>query len=352
MKIAPIWRVLETQGRAGEAVLVHTEQHYDDKMSRIFFDDLKLPKPHYALGVGSGSQAVQTAKVMMAFEPVVMEEKPDLVVVVGDVNSTVACAMVAAKLHVPVAHVEAGLRSRDKRMPEELNRLMTDVISDLLLTPSRDADENLKNEGISEDRIHFVGNVMIDSLRLLEGKADESSVLEQTGVAEGSYALVTLHRPSNVDDQKTLTDILSALDHIQKHVPMVWPIHPRTSKMIDQFGLRGIVQEMKNIHVIEPVGYLDALKLQKCAKLVLTDSAGLQEETTAFGVPCLTVRENTERPVTVSEGSSTLVGVLPERIISVADQVLGGTYKKGRIPERWDGYAAQRIVAAFDRLKT
>lgn len=350
MKIAPIWRMCEKRSDIFDTTLVHTEQHYDDKMSQIFFDDLGLPKPHYQLGIGSGSQAVQTAKVMMAFEPVVIDEKPDLVVVVGDVNSTVACAMVAAKLNVTVAHVEAGLRSYDRSMPEEINRLITDAISDVLLTPSRDADENLRQEGTAENRIHFVGNVMIDSLRFLETKADMSPILSKAVVTSGEYALVTLHRASNVDDQNTLEGILQALDHVQKKIPIVWPLHPRTAKMIDQFELRGLLAHMENVKLIEPVGYLDCLKLEKNAKLVLTDSGGLQEETTAFGVPCLTLRENTERPVTISEGTNSLVGVSPDRIIEVADQVLSGQYKPGQIPEGWDGRAAERMVEVFSRL--
>jgi UDP-N-acetylglucosamine 2-epimerase (non-hydrolysing) len=352
MKIAPIWRACKKRDGMFDPVLVHTEQHYDDKMSQIFFDDLGLPKPHYQLGVRSGSQAEQTARVMLAFEPVVIDEEPDLVVVVGDVTSTVACAMVATKLNVKVAHVEAGLRSRDRSMPEEINRLMTDAISDVLLTPSRDADENLRQEGVSEERIHFVGNVMIDSLRLLEDKADTSSILDQAVVEAGEYAFVTLHRPSNVDDRDTFLGILQALDHVQKQIPIVWPLHPRTAKMLDQLALRGVLSEMENVRLIEPVGYLDALKLQKCAKLVLTDSGGLQEETTALGVPCLTMRENTERPVTISEGTNTLVGVSADRIIEVADQVFDGAYHKaGRIPEGWDGQAAERMVEVFEGLR-
>lgn len=347
MKIAPIWQACKRQADQFDPILVHTEQHYDDKMSKIFFEDLALPKPHYQLGVGSGSQAVQTANVMVAFEPVVIGEKPDWVIVVGDVNSTVACAMVAAKLGVNVAHVEAGLRSRDRSMPEEINRLMTDAISDLLLTPSLDANENLRQEGIPKSRIHFVGNVMIDSLRLLECKADASSVLDYVDVKADQYAFVTLHRPSNVDDRTTLLGILNALDHVQRKIPLVWPLHPRTSKMVDLFKMREILTNMNNVRLIEPVGYLDALKLQKCAKLVLTDSGGVQEETTAFGVPCLTLRENTERPVTITEGTNTLVGVSTDRITEKSDQILGGQYKTGRIPDGWDGQAANRILEAI-----
>ena len=250
-----------------------------------------------------------------------------------------------------VAHVEAGLRSRDRSMPEEINRLITDAISDLLLTPSRDADDNLRQEGVPQERIHFVGNVMIDSLRLLEAKADTSPILGRLGVSSGNYAFVTLHRPSNVDDRATFLGILAALDHVQKQIPIVWPLHPRTAKMVDTLGLNEMLSQMANVKRISPVGYLDALKLQKCAKLVLTDSGGLQEETTAFGVPCLTLRENTERPVTLSEGTNTLVGVSTQRIIEVADQVLGGHYKAGRIPEGWDGQAAKRMVGVFEGLE-
>ena len=350
MKIAPIWRACKKQDDLFDPVLVHTEQHYDDKMSQVFFNDLGLPKPHYQLGVGSGSQAVQTAMVMTAFEPVVLNESPDLVVVVGDVNSTVACAMVAAKLNVKVAHVEAGLRSYDRSMPEEINRLITDAISDVLLTPSRDADENLRQEGVNEARIHFVGNVMIDSLRFLESKADNSSILDQAVIEAGKYAFVTLHRPSNVDDRETFLEILRALDHVQKQISIVWPLHPRTAKMIDQLALRDVVARMENVKLIDPVGYLDALKLQKCARLVLTDSGGLQEETTAFGVPCLTMRENTERPVTIEEGTNTLVGVTSPHIIAVADHVLRGQYKVGKMPEGWDGHAAERITSVLAKI--
>lgn len=347
MKIAPIWQALCKEPDVFEPVLVHTEQHYDDRMSEVFIRELNLPEPHHRLGVGSGSQAVMTAKVMTAFEPVLLAEEPDLVVVVGDVNASVACALVSAKLHVPVAHVEAGLRSRDRSMPEEINRIVTDTLSDLLLTPSEDANENLIREGVPEEKIHFVGNVMIDSLRLLEQKADASPILETLGVMSGEYALVTAHRVSNVDDRETLSGILLALDRIQNRIQMVWPLHPRTGNRIEQFGFQDRVDRMEGLKIIDPVGYLDVLKLQKNARMVLTDSGGIQEETTAFGVPCLTMRENTERPVTIEVGTNSLVGVGPERIVAEAEAVLAGDYRTGCVPEFWDGGTAERIAGVF-----
>ena len=347
MKIAPIQAELARFPGDFQPVLVHTGQHYDARMSDVFFQDLGIPEPDYHLGVGSGTHAEQTGRTMMAFEPVLASEAPALVVVVGDVNATVACAVDAAKIGIPVAHVEAGLRSRDRTMPEEINRVLTDAISDLLLTPSADANENLKQEGVVEARIRLVGNVMIDSLRRLEGKADASPVLESLGVAPGAYALMTLHRPSNVDDRGIFEGILSALAPIQRRVPVVFPAHPRTRKMIDQFGMGDRVAGMAGMKLTDPVGYLDFLKLQKHAALVLTDSGGIQEETTALGVPCLTLRENTERPVTVEVGTNTLVGMNPARIVAEAQTVLDGRYKAGRIPDLWDGRTAERIVATF-----
>jgi len=347
MKIAPIQAELAKSPDAFQPVLVHTGQHYDARMSDVFFQDLGIPEPAYHLGVGSGTHAEQTGRTMMAFEPVLASEAPDLVVVVGDVTATVACAVDAAKMGIPVAHVEAGLRSRDRKMPEEINRVLTDAISDLLLTPSADANQNLKQEGVAEARIRLVGNVMIDSLRRLEDRADASPVLESLGVAPGAYALMTLHRPSNVDNRTILEGILSALHPIQRRVPVVFPAHPRTRKMIDQFGMGDRVTEMTGLKLTDPVGYLDFLKLQKHAALVLTDSGGVQEETTALGVPCLTLRENTERPVTVTVGTNTLVGMNPDRIVAEAQAVLDGRYKAGHIPDLWDGRTAKRIVAAF-----
>ena len=344
MKIAPIWQALIQHSDVFQPILVHTEQHYDDKMSQVFLKELKLPKPDYLLGVGSGSPAAQMAKIMASFEGVLLKEEPDMVLVVGDVTSTVACAMSAALYNIPVAHVEAGLRSRDRSMPEEINRLMTDPISDLLLTPSEDASENLRQEGIEEKRIHFVGNVMIDSLRLLESRADTSPILNGLGVTPGEYVFVTMHRASNVDDKNTLSGLLDALSQVQEYTRMVWPIHPRARKMIEQFGLGDVLANMSNTKMVDPIGYIDCLKLQKDAKFVLTDSGGLQEETTAFGVPCLTMRENTERPVTIEQGTNTLVGISPKRIVVEARAVVDGTYKTGCVPKLWDGKAAERIA--------
>ena len=347
MKIAPILTSLRREPDRFEPLLVHTGQHYDVRMSDVFFQELGLPEPDYHLEVGSGSHGEQTAKVMVAFEKVLLSESPDLVVVVGDVNPTLACALDAAKLCIPVAHVEAGLRSRDRRMPEEINRVLTDAISSFLFTPSRDGDDNLVKEGLPAERIHFVGNVMIDSLRLLEPLADESDVLGRLGVGERGYAVLTLHRPSNVDDEAVLKGILSALDEIQREVPIVFPAHPRTLARLSEFGLQERVAGMEGLHLAEPVSYLDSLKLQKSARMVLTDSGGLQEETTAFGVPCLTIRENTERPVTLDVGTNVLVGTRPESIVDTARRVIAGDCREGWLPELWDGHAAERIVAVL-----
>src|SRR5690606_37619548 len=305
MKVAPILKELAKQGH--EAVLVHTGQHYDAQMSAAFFRDLELPEPDHYLGVGSASHAVQTARVMEAFEPVLLEERPDWVVVVGDVNSTLACALVTAKLGYEIgcrlAHVEAGLRSHDWRMPEEVNRVLTDRLSDLLLTPSRDADENLRAEGIPEERIGFVGNVMIDTLFAQLPKARARDVPGQMGLERKCYAVVTLHRPSNVDDPTALRTVLEALGRVAREMPVVLPIHPRTRKNAENFGLSGLMEPLR---VIEPLGYTEMLSLVEGAAIVLTDSGGLQEETTALGVPCITLREQTERPITLTEGTNRL----------------------------------------------
>ena len=351
MKIAPIEAELRKRPDLFDVVLVHTGQHYDEKMSRVFFEELGLPEPDVYLGAGSGSHAAQTAQVMVEFEKVLLKESPDWVVVAGDVNSTLACALDAAKLHIPVAHVEAGLRSRDRAMPEEVNRVMTDAICDLLFTPSRDGDANLLREGVDPARIAFVGNVMIDSLRKFEAVADASRVLETLGVGGGRYGLVTLHRPSNVDDPVQLGSVLDALEEIQRRIPLIFPVHPRSLKMMKEHGLQSRVESLSNLRLIEPVGYVDFLKLEKNAALVLTDSGGIQEETTAFGVPCLTLRENTERPVTVEEGTNVLVGLDKRRIVAEAVRVLSGDVKTGRLPELWDGRAAERIVASFMSLR-
>jgi len=349
MKIAPIVAAGKRRPREFQLTVVHTGQHYDATMSDAFFRDLNLPPPDVYLGVGSGSHAAQTAAVMQAFEPVVLKEKPDWVVVVGDVNSTLACALVCAKLNIKVAHVEAGLRSRDRSMPEEINRLLTDQIADLLLTPSRDADENLRAEGVPEERIRFVGNVMIDSLTSQSERARQSSILVDLGLAENSYAVLTLHRPSNVDEQRALVRILDALTAIADRLPIVFPIHPRTRKMIDELGLGKRVQQITNLRLIDAIGYLDFLRLMSCARLVLTDSGGIQEETTVLGIPCITLRDNTERPITVTSGTNRIAGTDTGKIIVAACSALGNVFDKSSTtkPEFWDGHTADRILDAL-----
>ncbi|HEX8638114.1 MAG TPA: UDP-N-acetylglucosamine 2-epimerase (non-hydrolyzing) [Pyrinomonadaceae bacterium] len=344
MKIAPIQR--EMLGRAADfaPLIVHTGQHYDAAMSDSFFVDLGIPEPDFHLEVGSASHAVQTARIMTAFEPIVLQEKPDWVLVVGDVNSTIACALVCAKLNVKVAHVEAGLRSRDRRMPEEINRILTDAISDLLLTTSPDADENLKAENIAEDKIKFVGNVMIDSLFHSLKLAESSTIRENLRLTEKEYAVLTLHRPSNVDDEMIFSGLLEALCEIGEKLPIIFPAHPRTRANIEKFRLTEKVSA-SNIRLIEPLGYLDFMRLYSGARLVLTDSGGLQEETTALSIPCLTLRENTERPVTISHGTNILVGTNPEKIKQAAFEVLSreNLSSDKKIPPLWDGQAAERI---------
>lgn len=325
-------------------VLLHTGQHYDDNMSRIFFDELGLPSPDIYLGVGSGSHAEVTAKVMIGSEKVLLEYRPNLVVVVGDVNSTLACAMTASKLWVPIAHVEAGLRSFDRHMPEEINRVVTDALSTWLFITERDARENLLREGISQERIHFVGNLMIDTLLRNRQEALQKQVLQRFDVKPVSYAVLTLHRPSNVDHAEQLDTILGALARIQEHLPVVFPVHPRTLTRLQKFGLRRHVDALPNLRVCEPLGYLDFLHLMACAQVVLTDSGGVQEETTILGVPCLTLRENTERPVTLTQGTNRLVGTDPERVVAEVERILRGDVPQALVPELWDGKAAQRIV--------
>src|SRR5215213_5650708 len=349
MKVAPIVEAMRRRPAEFEPVVLHTGQHYDALMSDAFFKDLGLPAPDVHLGVGSGSHAQQTAAVMQSFEPVILQEKPDWVVVVGDVNSTIACALVCAKLGILVAHVEAGLRSRDRTMPEEINRLLTDQIADLLLTPSRDADENLLAEGIPQERIRFVGNVMIDSLFTQLKRADDSRVREDLGVASRDYAALTLHRPSNVDDAATFSRILDALEEISRRLPIIFPVHPRTRARIHEFNLADAFERAPGLRLVEPLGYLDFLRLYSGARLVLTDSGGIQEETTALGIPCLTLRENTERPVTVELGTNRVVGTDPERIVAEAEAALARDRQKEppRVPPLWDGHAAGRVLDAL-----
>lgn len=348
MKVAPIYAEMKRRSGEFEPLIVHTGQHYDAAMSDSFFDDLGLPKPDVYLGVGSASHAVQTAKIMTEFEPVVLEHKPDWVLVVGDVNSTIACALVCAKLGVKVAHVEAGLRSRDRSMPEEINRILTDSISDLLLTPSTDGDENLKAEGIAPEKIRFVGNVMIDSLLDHLTRAEDSTVRNDLGLSEKEYAVVTLHRPSNVDERETFSGILEALLNISKEIPVIFPAHPRTKAKIAEFGFTEKI-ENSNLKLIEPLGYLDFLRLYSGARLVLTDSGGLQEETTVLSIPCLTLRENTERPITIEMGTNQLVGVNKHKIETAAFEILqkAPANNSARIPPLWDGKTAGRICDAL-----
>ncbi len=346
MKIAPVIRAIAGAGLA-EQRLVHTGQHYDAAMSDVFFSDLGLPEPDLHLGVGSGSHAEQTARVMVAFERVCVDERPDLVVVAGDVNSTMACAIDCAKLRIPCAHVEAGLRSFDLEMPEEVNRIVTDRLCDLLFTPSADGDENLRNEGVDPARIFRVGNVMIDSLLEHLPRARETRALSRIGVRAGDYAVLTLHRPSNVDDPAVLRGIFDALEEVQLRLPVVFPVHPRTRARLQEFGLGERVEALRGLHLCEPLGYLDFLGLTSQARLVLTDSGGLQEETTALGIPCLTLRENTERPITVTEGTNELVGTDPRAIAAAASRALDGGSRPGRIPALWDGKASERIARAI-----
>ncbi|MFD5325532.1 non-hydrolyzing UDP-N-acetylglucosamine 2-epimerase [Streptomyces sp. NPDC127092] len=335
MKIKPVLDALEARG--AETVLVHTGQHYDPAMNDVFFRDLGLRPPDHFLGVGSGSHATQTGRVMAAFEPLVDELAPDLVVVVGDVNSTLACALVTAKAGPLLAHVEAGLRSRDWSMPEEVNRVATDRISDYLLAPSEDAAENLRAEGHHDDQVHVVGNVMIDTLFANLERAKESRSLAELGLETEEYGLVTLHRPANVDDPGILAGLLKGLGEVAAHCPLVLPVHPRAAERIDAIGVPG------GIRLVPPAGYLDFIALQAGARIVLTDSGGVQEETTALGVPCVTLRDNTERPITVEQGTNVLAGRDPERIVATAVGLLAAPPPPRR-PELWDGRAGERIA--------
>ncbi len=348
MKIAPIQRIMDER-KTFETVLLHTGQHYDERMSKLFFDDLQMPKPDIYLNVGSASHAIQTAKIMTEFEKVVIAEKPDLVIVVGDVNSTAACSLVATKLGVKVAHVEAGLRSFDRTMPEEINRIVTDVISDFLFVTEQSGLNNLKHEGIADSKVHFVGHVMIDSLIYFMEKAKNSTIKKDLNLDSDQYALVTLHRPGNVDNKENFLKLLNAFQVIEKDLKIIFPIHPRALKMIDQFGLQDMIGAMKNVILLEPLGYLDFMNLMHSAKLVLTDSGGIQEETTYLQIPCITMRENTERPVTVDLGTNVLVGSDTQRIIQETKKILEGHNKIGQIPDLWDGNAARRIVDILEK---
>jgi UDP-N-acetylglucosamine 2-epimerase (non-hydrolysing) len=347
MKMAPIIEAMNRYPERITHLLVHTGQHYDEKMSSSFFVDLGMPRPDINLEVGSGSHAEQTAKIMVEFEKVCLREKPDLVIVVGDVNSTMACTITAKKLGIQVGHVEAGLRSRDMAMPEEINRLCTDVLCDFLFTTDHFADENLLAEGVGQEKIHFVGNVMIDTLLRHREKAREIGLVEKLGLKPQGFATLTLHRPSNVDDPVVLGGLLEALADISRQLPIIFPIHPRTRKMAEQFGFSHFFSSddaVSGLWVTEPLGYLEFLHLNMNARLVLTDSGGLQEETTVLGVPCITMRNNTERPITCELGTNFLVGNDPARVLECARKILSGDLPQGRVPEKWDGRAAERSV--------
>lgn len=343
MKIAPVYRAMEQYSDI-EQVLVHTGQHYSPEMSTHFFDELGMPRPDVNLNVGSGSHAVQTARIMEAFEPVLEERKPDLVIVVGDVNSTIACALDAKKLHIPVAHVEAGLRSFDMRMPEEVNRVLTDRISDYLFTTEASGNDNLEKEGVPAHQVHFVGNVMIDSLVNHLPKAKARTTLADLGVEEGKYLLVTIHRPSNVDDEATLRSLTSTLQEAAKRLPILIPLHPRTRGNLGRFGWLDDFLATPGVTVCEPLGYLDFLKCQTGAAAILTDSGGIQEESTYLGVPCITMRENTERPATITQGTNRLIGNDREQILAALDDALAQERGSHPVPPLWDGSAAERIA--------
>ncbi|MBI4994745.1 UDP-N-acetylglucosamine 2-epimerase (non-hydrolyzing) [Candidatus Peregrinibacteria bacterium] len=346
MKIAPMVAEAKKYNHF-QNILVHTGQHYDKKMSCVFFDELKIPKPDINLGIGSGNHAQQTGKIMIKFDAVLEKLQPDLVIVVGDVNSTIACSLAAKKRGVKVAHVEAGLRSFDWTMPEEINRVLTDRISDFLFCTEKSAVENLKTEGISAKKIFFVGNVMIDTLLAQKRRAEKSKILQKLGLAGKKYALTTLHRPSNVDDKKMLKKIIKILGKISAKMPVIFPIHPRTEKNLKKWRIKS----GSGIRLIKPVGYLDFLKLMTRASVVLTDSGGIQEETTILGVPCLTLRQNTERPVTVSEGTNKIVGASEEKIVKYVSAILKNKsfFKYRKQPKLWDGRAAQRIIKIITR---
>ncbi len=343
MKIAPIMAACAKYDDI-ESVLVHTGQHYDEKMSDLFFRELGIPKPDINLGIGGGTHAEQTAAIMTAFEPVVIEQAPDAVLVVGDVNSTIATGLVAVKLGIQLIHVEAGLRSGDRSMPEEINRILTDAISDQLFCTEQSGVDHLLREGVDDGKIHLVGNVMIDTLLKNKEQADRSAILEDLKLRQGEYAVLTLHRPSNVDDSDTLDRLIGVLELVQNDIPVIFPIHPRTRKNLAAFGLSDRIEQATNLHLIDPIGYLDFMKLMANAKLVLTDSGGIQEETTILKVPCLTLRENTERPITIEFGTCEIVGTDSDQILSAYNRIMTEQSNQPRTPPLWDGKAAERIV--------
>ena len=347
MKIAPLYHALSATTWCNPRI-VHTGQHYDFNMSDAFFLDLGLPDSHYNLGIGSGSHAEQTGNVMIAYEKVCLENPPDGIVVVGDVNSTAACAMVGTKLWIPVVHLEAGLRSGDRRMPEEINRLVTDAIADLLWTPSADADANLLREGVDKNKIDLIGNIMIDSFEMLRSKIESSGARESLGLKSEKYGIVTLHRPSNVDDADTLRSIVDSLEEITADIRLIFVSHPRTMKNLQRFALLDRLREINGIDLLDPIPYIDFMNIVTGAALTITDSGGLQEETTYLGIPCLTMRENTERPITVTQGTNKLVS--HHELLTCVRKILAGEWSKGSCPPLWDGQAAGRAVLSLEKL--
>ncbi len=341
MKIAPLHKVLERFPDKVHHRICHTGQHFDENMSRVFFEELEMPRPDFYLGVSGGSHAGQTARIMIEFEKVLHQEKPQLVVVPGDVNSTMAASLVASKMGIPIAHIEAGLRSFDRSMPEEINRMVTDILADYLFVSEPSGLKNLEQEGVSREKVHHVGNIMIDSLVNYLPMAEKTGMTARLGLEAGKYILVTFHRPNNVDSRENLEGLVNFLNTLSRELPIVFPVHPRTRINLEHFGLNGKLSEQ--VILGDPMGYIEFLGLTRTAALVVTDSGGIQEETTYLGIPCITVRDNTERPVTVEVGTNWLAGTDPTRALELARKVLGGETKKGKIPQFWDGKTAERI---------